>query len=232
MPNTKPNKDAEAFGRRLADLLARHGQPRRGAGAYLSRRYGVSNVVANAWLNGEYKPEILTAKAIADQHGEDFDTLYFGKPTTSTASNDEDWADVVGYAQAAGLGTTGPEAAEWAETHKLKFRRDSLAKKRLNPATLGVIYGSGDSMEPRIKDGDAILFDQSETTPKNRGVYVLLVPGAAAEEYVVKRALISRGETLFAADNPEGDHDWKEPRALKRGMKVVGRVKWIGGWVK
>ena len=128
----------------------------------------------------------------------------------------DDWADVTGYAHAAGLGT-GPEAAEWAETHKLKFRRDSLAKKRLNPKHLAVMYGAGDSMEPTIRAGDAILFDTSDTTPRHRGIYVLLVPGAGAEEYVVKRALVSKGAVSFVSDNPDGDHNWKEPRPLAVG---------------
>lgn len=229
MPNTKPNKDSEAFGRRLLALLERHGQPRRGAGAYLSRRYKVSNVVANAWLNGEYKPEIPKAKEIADDHGEAFEALYFGDQPK--AAIDDPWADVTGYAQAAGLGT-GPEAAEWAETHKLKFRKDSLAKKRLNAKHLAVMYGTGDSMEPTIRPGDAILFDTSDTEPKHRGIYVLLLPGAGGEEYAVKRALVSKGTCTFAADNPEGDHGWKSPCALPRGGKVVGRVRWTGGWVK
>lgn len=229
MPNTKPNKEAEAFGRRLVALLEGHGQPRRGAGSYLSRRYKVSNVVANAWLNGEYKPEIPKAKEIADDHGESFDSLYFGE--SGKAAADNPWADVTAYAQAAGLGT-GPEAAEWAETHRLKFRKDSLARKRLNPKHLAVMYGAGDSMEPGISAGDAILFDTTDTTPKNKGVYVLLVPGAGAEEYVVKRAIVSKGNVTFVADNPDGDHGWKEPRRMETGIKVIGRVRWTGGWVK
>lgn len=150
---------------------------------------------------------------------------------SSSGEEESDWANVLGYSQVAGLGTTGPEAQEWANTHKLKFRRDSLAKKRLNPENLAVMYGEGDSMEPLIERGDAILFDRSDTQPKNRGVYVLLVPGVGAEEYVVKRAMVSRGETYFVADNPEGDHDWKSPRAFNPEIKVIGRVRWIGGWV-
>lgn len=143
----------------------------------------------------------------------------------------DDWEDVVGYSQAVGLGTSGPEAAEWAETHKLKFRRDSLTRKRLRPDSLRVMYGKGDSMEPMIESGDAILFDVSDTTPKHRAVYVVLVPGAAAEEYNVKRYISSKGSGHFVADNPDGDHDWQEPRPAD-SVKVVGRVRWVGGWVR
>lgn len=147
------------------------------------------------------------------------------------ADDADPWTDVTGYSQAVGLGS-GPEAQEWAETHKLKFRRDSLAKKRLNPKNLAVMYGAGDSMEPNISAGDVILFDTTDTEPKNRGIYVLLVPGAAADEYMVKRAVVSKGAVSFVSDNPDGDHNWKEPRPLSNGMKVVGRVRWTGGWVK
>lgn len=230
MPKTRPNKEAEAFGRRLVALLSGRGQPRRGAGAYLHRRYGVAVVTANAWLNGDHKPEPPLARRIAEDHGATFDSLYWGDEAKQ-ASNDDDWTDVTGYSQAAGLGS-GPEAAEWAETHKLKFRRDSLTRKRLNPDKLAILYGDGDSMEPTIRRGDAILFDTSDTTPRNRGIYVLLVPGAGAEEYMVKRAIVTKGEVAFVSDNPDGDHNWKEPRPLTPDMRVVGRVRWTGGWVK
>lgn len=147
------------------------------------------------------------------------------------ADEDDPWADVTGYSQAAGLGS-GPEAQEWAETHKLKFRRDSLSRKRLSPQHLAVMYGSGDSMWPTIKENDAILFDTTDTVPKNKGVYVILIPGAGAEEYMVKRALVSKGVTSFVSDNLDGDHNWKEPRPMDDGIKVIGRVRWTGGWLK
>ncbi|HIE0523775.1 TPA: S24 family peptidase [Stenotrophomonas maltophilia] len=180
----------------------------------------VSNLQSGKKSFGEVKAEQVEIAA----------NMPKGYLVSPLSSEDDPWADVIGYSHAAGLGS-GPEAAEWAETHKLKFRRESLSRKRLNPNNLAVMYGAGDSMEPVIRSGDAILFDRSDTTPKNRHIYVLLVPGAGAEEYVVKRALVSKGETFFVSDNLEGDHTWKEPRKLEEGMKIVGRVRWTGGWV-
>lgn len=175
--------------------------------------------VSQAWLEtGKAPKEISPPPATT------------ARPAPPADAANDDWTDVTGYAQAAGLGS-GPEAAEWAETHKLKFRKDSLSKKRLNPKALAVMYGAGDSMEPTIKAGDAILFDTTDTNPKNGSLYVLLVPGAGAEEYAVKRANVSKGAVTFVSDNLDGDHNWKEPRPLD-GMKVVGRVRWTGGWVK
>ena len=144
----------------------------------------------------------------------------------------DEWDNVLGYAQAAGLGN-GPEAQEYAETHKLKFRADSLARKRLRADKLAVMYGTGDSMLPRIHTGDAILFDISDTRPVDGALYVIQVHGVAGREYQVKRAMLIDDVVYFVADNPAGDHSWKKPKRMdaKRGqIEIIGRVRWIGSW--
>lgn len=145
---------------------------------------------------------------------------------------DEGFASIAGYAQAIGLGA-GPEAQEYAETHKLKFRADSLARKRLNPSKLAVMYGDGESMEPRIRKGDAILFDTSDTLPRDGQLYVIMVPGAGGSEYQVKRCEVLDDIVFFRADNPTGDHNWIKARRMdspRNPIKVIGRVRWIGSW--
>lgn len=143
-----------------------------------------------------------------------------------------EWSDVQGFAQAVGLGT-GPEASEYAETHRLKFRADSLARKRLNPERLAVMYGAGDSMLPRIRAGDAILFDTTDTQPRDGALFVISVPGAGGPEYQVKRCEVIGEMVTFRADNPAGDHNWNRPRLMhdrRAPIEIVGRVRWIGSW--
>ncbi|WP_258015701.1 LexA family transcriptional regulator [Stenotrophomonas maltophilia] len=151
-----------------------------------------------------------------------------GAPTDSG-----DWADIKGYAQAMGLGG-GPEAQEYAETHRLKFRAESLARKRLRPDALAVMYGRGDSMEPRIHSGDAVLFDTTDTRPRDGHLYVVMVDGGgAAKEYQVKRCEIIDDLVFFKADNPRGDHNWRKPKRMdspRHPIQVIGRVRWIGSW--
>ncbi|HHA2661887.1 XRE family transcriptional regulator [Stenotrophomonas maltophilia] len=174
---------------------------------------------------------------IADALGVSVRWLETGKgPKAAGAaagSDDSDWADISGYAQAIGLGG-GPEAQEYAETHKLKFRAESLARKRLRPNALAVMYGKGDSMEPRIHSGDAILFDTSDTNPRDGQMYVIMVDGGgAAKEYHVKRCEVIDDLVFFKADNPRGDHNWRKPKRLdnpRHPIQVVGRVRWIGSW--
>ncbi|WP_080393078.1 LexA family transcriptional regulator [Stenotrophomonas beteli] len=150
-------------------------------------------------------------------------------PTTDSG----DWADIKGYAQAMGLGG-GPEAQEYAETHRLKFRAESLARKRLRPDALAVMYGRGDSMEPRIHSGDAVLFDTTDTRPRDGHLYVIMVDGGgAAKEYQVKRCEVIDDLVFFKADNPRGDHNWRKPKRMdspRHPIHIIGRVRWIGSW--
>lgn len=142
------------------------------------------------------------------------------------------WDDVLGYAQGAGLGD-GVEAAEYAETHSLKFKADSLRRKNLNPRNLAVIYGQGESMLPRIRSGDAIMFDTSDTTPRDEELFVIQAQGVARGEYSVKRCRHFGDEVYFDSLNPEGDHNWRKPRSMndpKRPITIIGRVRWIGSW--
>ncbi|MGE7136007.1 XRE family transcriptional regulator [Luteibacter sp. NPDC031894] len=155
-----------------------------------------------------------------------------GPQEATSASGDEGWADIKGYAMAVGLGT-GREALDYAETHNLKFRADSLARKRLRPDRLAVLYGKGDSMLPRIREGDAILFDTSDTTPSDGDLFVIALQGAANTEYNVKRCEIVDDMVFFRADNPAGDHNWRSARAMsnkRNPITIVGRVRWIGSW--
>ena len=110
-----------------------------------------------------------------------------------------------------------------------KFRAASLAKKRLRPAGLAVMYGDGDSMLPRIKKGDAILFDTTDTRPLDGAIYVV----QWRDDVYAKRAEIIDDAVYFRADNPAGDHNWRKPKrmdAKRDPVHVLGRVRWIGSW--
>ncbi|ARO68355.1 hypothetical protein B9J09_04230 [Xylella fastidiosa subsp. pauca] len=156
----------------------------------------------------------------------------------SYTSNENSWADVRTYSQQMGLGTTGPEIAENVDIHTVKFRRDSLNKHNLIPNNLVIMHGAGDSMLPYIQSGDAIMFDVSDTTPHHRHIYVIITPGASNDEYNVKRCIIDYKHSkrvFFAADNPEGDHDWQLPRWKddpNYPIKIIGRVRWVCRWVE
>jgi phage repressor protein C with HTH and peptisase S24 domain len=138
----------------------------------------------------------------------------------------EDWPDIRAYRQAAALGD-GAVVDEYAETHALKFRAQSLQRKRLNPERLGVVYGRGESMLPRIKSGDAIMFDTSDTEPRDGHLYVVSYGGT-----LLAKQLSLLGGRWFIESLNKDDPKWRKPEPIDehKGFKIHGRVRWIGSW--
>jgi phage repressor protein C with HTH and peptisase S24 domain len=147
----------------------------------------------------------------------------------SGAPKRDDWEDVLGYAQAVGLGN-GVEAQEYAETHALKFKADSLARKGLFASNLAVMYGRGESMLPMIKEGDALLFDVSDKKPEHKAIFIVQL----GKEIYAKRCLVLDDIVFFESINPDADHRWNKARrmdAKREPVQIIGRVRWLGSWV-
>lgn len=201
--------------------------------AQVVRRMNISAQTLQNWEGrGISKDGALLAQAV---YGVDANWL-LGETSSPVvrgdAANDGEWSNIRGYAMAVGLGH-GREAQEYEETHNLKFRADSLARKRLKADTLAVLYGKGDSMLPRIHEGDAILFDTNDTKPADGELFVIALQGSGNTEYNVKRCEIVDDMVFFRADNPTGDHNWRSARAMnnkRTPITIVGRVRWIGSW--
>lgn len=187
---------------------------------------GVSQGQISHWTDGRLPVPVKRAPALAAALGIDdparISVAY--RQAFGAASGESGWPEVLGYKVSASLGD-GAVPDEYAETHKLKFRAESLRKKRLNPNKLGVVYGRGDSMAPTIKNGDAILFDTTDTAPRDGKLYVISYDG----ELYAKRLMELDGMWYAASDNQERH----KPVRLnpERGVTIVGRVRWVAGWV-
>ena len=148
--------------------------------------------------------------------------------TKEALTEKDGWADIQGYSQAVGLGK-GAEAQDYAETHKLKFKADSLTRKGLFPNNLVVMYGHGDSMLPRIKEGDALLFDTSDKKPQHERIFIVQV----GKEIYAKRCLVLDDLVFFDSLNSNGDHRWNKAKRMDSKhdpVQIIGRVRWIGSW--
>jgi hypothetical protein len=185
MPKTKRrDPEAAAFSERLVQLLALHNQPRRGAGAYLAKRYKVSTVTANDWLKGTFRPNTETARQIAEDHGSTFEALYFGVGAKSAnpsryriaeagAENDAMPIELLNITGSCGGGTITWDAD----------RREPLLKEpgwfrryKVRPKDAIAVWADGDSMADFIIDGDIVIFDTSKTAPKSGKIFLIEHP--------------------------------------------------------
>ena len=182
---------------------------------------------------GKNKRNVSDKVAAAVENAMGWPAGHMSRLASEVDEDSSSFSTIPAFAAAAGL-SDGEEALDYASTHGLKFRKDSLRRKHLLGADLAVMYGKGDSMEPLIQTGDAILFNRDDRTPKHDELYVVQLPGVTLHDRIsVKQAELVGSIVTFRALNPEGDHHWRRPRLMddpRSPITVIGRVCWLGKW--
>ncbi len=124
----------------------------------------------------------------------------------------------------AGYGATNPD---YEEVEGLSFLPESLRRKGLFAANCGAVKVSGDSMYPRIKDGDVVLYDETERAIKDGRVYVI----RWGDEDSVKRLFRELdGKVRVVSDNSAAGYVDRIIDPQDDGFDIKGRVRWIGSW--
>lgn len=82
---------------------------------------------------------------------------------------------------AAGHGAT---VEDEAVSGHYAFNRKWLTRRNLNPKNLAVISVRGDSMEPRLRDGDLIVLDKSQTDIADGRAFVLRLGTDLVVKYI------------------------------------------------
>lgn len=98
------------------------------------------------------------------------------------------------------------------------FSRKWYERNGYDPAKLFAIKVSGDSMVPGIYDGDWVVINTADTTPKDGAVFALNYEG----DIVVKRLFKSEGRWLAVSDNP--DKRIHRDRPVTQETFVLGRI--------
>ena len=126
---------------------------------------------------------------------------------------------------AAGHGTNLDDLNTSADT--LTFKQWWLEEKGYDKDGLIVVCARGDSMQPRIRDGDALLVKTGESSIIDGAVYVLNYANNAR----VKRLWLKYdGSLLMCSDNPDPQYkDELIPASDADQLNVIGRVVWLGG---
>lgn len=102
------------------------------------------------------------------------------------------------------------------------FRRDFLRREGINPKQAVMMLVRGDSMEPLLKEGDAILVDQGSSVPVDGQIFVVRL----GEELMVKRLQKSSGGWNICSLNP--GYGPIPVLGEQEDFCVYGRVRWFG----
>jgi len=126
----------------------------------------------------------------------------------------------------AGSGKPIVEPSANDERQPQAFRADWIRRKGWKAANLVCIYADGNSMSPRIDDGDCLLVDRAQTAVIDGKIYAI----AWDQEMRVKRLYKRVGGGLIVHSDNEREHprfDLSQDQLQQ--VVIVGRVVWIGG---
>lgn len=107
-----------------------------------------------------------------------------------------------------------------AELHGLCFRRSWLNKKGLQASGLRVIDVTGDSMTGKLSDGDQVLIDMAQTTPKSGFAYVL----RQGDELLVKYAQLLPNGVLRLSSENQTYKPYDVDLSKESDVSILGRV--------
>lgn len=110
----------------------------------------------------------------------------------------------------------------------LLFRTASLRRARVSPRAAAAMYVDGDSMLPRLRHGDTVVYDRSDVELRDGRMFVV---SRAGDEFV-KRMRHYDGRWWMSSDN-RSDPTWSQDRPVSLEhdeFRVLGRVRWIGSW--
>lgn len=203
-----------AFGERLKAERLRLGH----APANFGTLCGVSRTTQFAYEAGDRTPD---ASYLMKAHQLGVDVTFVLTGEASGSGSQGEFVVVRRYAVAASAGPGSVAVEEDDLPDGLSFNRRWLAKRGLNPNNLRVIDVVGESMLPRLNDGDTVLVDISETTPKSGRAYVL----RQGEELLVKYCqLLPDGILRVSSANPSyPTYDIDLSRT--DGVSILGRVR-------
>ena len=110
----------------------------------------------------------------------------------------------------------------------LHFRREWIKNSlHVGETSLCVISVIGDSMEPRLKEGDVVLLDASRQHIEDNAIYALQFNGGLSIKRVQR---FMSGAMEIISDNQRYKPESLTPEQAE-SVKVVGRVVWAGGKV-
>jgi phage repressor protein C with HTH and peptisase S24 domain len=106
------------------------------------------------------------------------------------------------------------------------FRAEWIRQQRLKPDALASMTAHGESMEPRIYEGDALIVDTSQTNVIDGKVYALWYDGGERVKRLIRRP---GGGLIIRSDNRARFEDISLTPEESDHVRIIGRVVHIAG---
>lgn len=165
---------------RIRSIREDRGLTRKAFGAAI----GASEAKVQALENGRQRVDHPILEALSRNLGIDTNWLLLGEDNHHhTAEVDDSFIPIPRYPVAAAAGD-GALVDDETETGFYAFNRSWLERRRLLPDHLAVISVRGDSMEPRLTDGDLILVDRAQKEIVDGVTYVVRLGNDLLVKYV------------------------------------------------
>lgn len=119
----------------------------------------------------------------------------------------------------------GTVVFEVDEKQPLAFRREWLVSLGANPKDIAIFKATGDSMEPKISDGNTLFVNLAQTNIIDNKIYAIRY----GDELRVKRVFKHfTGGLRIVSDNPAYPEEIIRPEDLHY-VQIIGRVIWAAG---
>ncbi|SDV49790.1 XRE family transcriptional regulator [Chitinasiproducens palmae] len=194
----------------------------------LAKRVGVSAwQTVQQWEREEKgtAPKRARLQAVADALGTTPEYLLVGDAGAERADDDAEFVGVHVLNVKASAGA-GRLVFEESAVGLMAFRTDFLRSMSIARQDAVMMTVQGMSMEPTLPDGSVVLVDTSQTNPRARGVFVVLVD----DELMIKRVRVEKnGDLVLTSDNPDKTTfpDRKFAAAGKKLVQIKGRARWF-----
>ncbi|MDO2137952.1 S24 family peptidase, partial [Escherichia coli] len=85
----------------------------------------------------------------------------------------------------------------------------------------------GDSMEPLLSDGDAVVIDQDLRPVRDEAIYVIRV----GDQLYAKRLQRQFDGSIAIISENKAYKDMVVPKDQLSNLDIIGRVVWLGRWM-
>lgn len=208
-----------------------------GNGDELARRTGIPRRTLETYLAGTAEPKTFRLAAIGKAAGVRLEwlatgegpKLLDGEEPHAQACADSVWEafDLVPLYEV--MVSAGPGVVVEGERidAQLAFRKDWLRRLGLQTRQLALVRADGDSMQPTINDGDALLIDTSKRHLTDGHIYVMRIN----DELRAKRLQrLVDGSVRVSSDNAIYTDEVIDASDLDQ-LHILGRVVWKGGLI-